>query len=306
MVGAVAIGPTGLGWPESGTVLELRSLRVTQAVAVGAALGLAGVLLQSLLRNPLASPDLLGVSGGAALGVAIESAILVAATGSAAGAALNPGGALLGAAAALAFVALLGQRGGLLDPISLVLVGVTISVICGSGVVAVQHTMPDRGQSTWAWTLGSLSDDAPWPHVLLVLALCAAGVIAATLGGRTLDAASTSDDEARSMGVRLGGVRAAQLVGAGLLTAGSVSLAGPIGFIGLVCPHAARLMIGPAHGTLAPASAILGAATVTLADAGVRGIDLPGGRLPLGVITTAVGGPLFVWLLRRELQRRSA
>ncbi len=292
--------PWTLALPDAPVVWELRGLRLAMGVGVGASLALAGVLLQSLLRNPLASPEILGLSAGAGLGVMAASYAAYRATGALFVYGGNVAPATLGAFAALALVYALSQRRGLLDPLTLVLTGVVVGIVAGAGTLLFQSLLPDRGQSTVIWFLGTLNDNASWGHVLGVLGGSAAAVAAAAALGPAMDAASLSEDEARAVGVRLGALRAGQFLAAGLLTAGSVSLAGPIGFVGLVCPHAVRLIAGPGHRTLAVAAPLLGAALVVGADAGVRLVDLGGGRLPLGVLTALIGGPVFILLLRRS------
>lgn len=288
----------GLAFPASADVLELRLLRLASGGAVGAALAIAGVFLQCLLRNPIASPDVLGLASGAGLGVTA-----LAYAGIAAGFAAAPGpgpasvAALAGAAAALALVLLFGRRRGRLDPLALILVGVVIGVIASAGTVFLQHLMPDRGLLWSRWLVGSLSDEATWAQAGAAwLAIAIAGGLGLRLAP-AMDASSLGDDEARSVGVRLHRLRLALFLGAGVLTAASVILAGPVAFVGLIAPHLVRLAAGPTHRLLVPAAAAAGAAIVILADALVKSIDLGAGRMPLGVITSILGGPLFVWML---------
>lgn len=287
-----------LAWPESGVVAELRGLRAATALTVGAALALAGVLLQALLRNPLASPDLIGVSSGASLAVVISGAL--AGASAAGGVMWHAAPALVGALLALALVFSLGQRRGLIDPVSLVLVGVIVSVLCGAGVLFVQHLRPDGTLGGARAIIGAFSDETPWSAVGVVAAATLAGLVAAMVLGPTLDAASLGDDEAASVGVPVAGLRFGLFVNAGMLTAGAVVLAGPIGFVGLIAPHLARLLVGPAHRGLAPAAALIGATILLLADAGVRLVDLGSGRMPIGIVTALIGGPVLLWMLRGE------
>ena len=293
------LGPTGTGWPDDGLVLELRAVRVVSGLVVGGSLGLAGVMLQLLLRNPLASPDLVGVSGGAALAVLVAAYIAYRA-GGAIPAAASPVAALAGAAGALAVVYAAAQRRGLIEPVSLILVGVIVGLTCGAGATAVQSLLPpDPARPVVRWMFGALSDDTGWPVLTITGAAMLLGLAWSVVRARTLDAATLSEDEARSVGVQLGRLRLGLFVWAGALTAGSVVIAGPIGFVGLVCPHAVRLLAGPRHGALAIGAVLAGAALVVGADAMVRVIDLGSGRLPIGVLTTLLGGPVFLVLLRR-------
>ncbi len=296
--------PDGLEWPRDNLEMQLRLLRIACAVTVGAALAVSGVMLQALLRNPLAEPAVLGLTSGAGLGVVIAIYASYAATGAIAIYAPPVLPALIGALLTLALVGALAQRRGLLDPVSLILVGVVTSLVLGAGIVFVQHLLPDRGVAmAMRWIMGSLSDETPWSRVALIGAVTTVGAALGVALGRAMDAAALSDDEARSLGVPLNALRAMLFITSGALAAGAVVLAGPIGFVGLVAPHAVRRIAGPRHRSLILSSALLGAALIVLADAGVRLIDLGAGRMPIGVITAILGGPAFLWLLRRESLR---
>lgn len=295
------VGGAELGLPDSSIVWELRGIRLAAGVCVGACLAVAGVLLQSLLRNPLASPDLMGLAAGAGFAVMLASYLAQqgggGATGAVSWAAFGPA-ALVGSLGALVLVYVLSQRSWLIDPISMVLVGVIVSVVFGAAAVFVQHLMPDRGEQARRWLMGLLSDELRWRDIAVLGAITVCGVGASVWLGRAMDAATLGEDEARSVGVPLGKLRAAQFVLAGLLTAVTVVVAGPIGFVGLVCPHAARLLGGPGHRWLVVGAGIAGAALVVGSDALVKSTNVGGGRLPIGVVTAVIGGPVFVVLLR--------
>ncbi len=288
--------------------VSLRIGRVAAAVIVGAALAVGGVLLQRLLRNPLASPDVLGCTSGATLGVIVAifiqyrvGAVMGAAPGSLGAISWQGGPALIGAMAALGVVYLLGHRRGMLDPLGVVLIGVVVSIMCGALVMLVQHLMPDVGYSTMRLLIGSLSDDMTSTQLWVIGGVVAAGVGAAIAMGPAMDAAALGEDEAASVGVNWRVLRVTMFVLCGVLTACAVVLAGPVGFVGLVSPHAARLMLGRSSlgRVLVGASAIAGAALVVWADWLVKVVDLGSGRLPLGVVTALVGGPMLVVLVRR-------
>ncbi len=281
-------------------ILELRVQRAAAGSVVGAALAIAGVMLQCLFRNPLASPDLLGMASGAGLGVVGAAYARFLATGLIAqvGLAFTGPPALAGALGALALTYLLSQRRGFIDPPSLLLVGVIVGILAASATVFIQHLLPDRGLAVLRWLLGAISDEVSWPQIFTVGAMVAAIAIAAARLGPALDAASLGDDEARSLGVPLAGLRAFLFLGAGVLCAGSVVMAGPVAFIGLICPHLVRMAVGPSHKPLVIASAFLGAALVVLADTLVKVVELPSGRLPIGVLTSLIGGPMLIFLLR--------
>lgn len=301
MLVRLGVGPEGLEWPRDSTEWSLRGSRAASGAAVGAALAVAGVFLQALLRNPLAEPAVLGLTSGAGLGVVLSLYVSYATTGAMLLYRPPAEAALFGALAVLVIVGALGQRRGVLEPFTLVLTGVVTSLICGAGIVFVQHLLPDQGMAIASrWTFGAISDDVPAWWVVGVAGLAALCVAAGARWGPALDAATLSEDEARSLGVRLGPLRAGLFVASGALSAGAVLLAGPIGFVGLVCPHAVRLMCGARHRVVIPASALMGSALIVLADSGVRVADLGAGRMPIGVLTALLGGPIFLWLLRRE------
>lgn len=316
-IGAIAlrllVGPDGLGWPSEPGTLDIRATHLGTGAAVGVCLAIAGVFLQGLMRNPLASPDLLGLAAGAGLGIVVASYLSVAGEPSGAadleGAAL-PGGprawpALAGAFAALGLIWVLAQRRAQLEPVSLILIGVMVAIMASAATTLVARLLPDRGFGAMRWMLGSISADTPSSHIAIGGGVALAALAMGLWLGPTMDAATLSDDEARSVGVRLGWLRAALFVGSGVLTAIAVVLAGPIGFVGLVCPHMVRLAAGPHHRPLVVGAALAGVALVVGADALVRAIWTPTGRVPIGVLTALIGGPVFIMLLRRELRTAS-
>lgn len=290
------VGGDSVGVPESGAILDLRINRVLSGSAVGAGLAIAGVLLQSLLRNPLAAPDLLGLSAGAGFAVTLYALL----TGAAIGVASSAIPALLGAVLVLGFIWTLSQRRGLIDPVTMILVGVILAVLLGSGTSLLRTLMPDQGQSAARWMMGSISDSTGRATALGVWAMVASIGGLSWWMGRRFDAASMGEDEARSSGVPIRSIRIMQLIGAGALTAATIVVAGPIGFVGLVCPHAARMMLGPSHRSLIIGAACAGIALVVGADALVKAMPGPAGRVPVGVITSLIGGPVFLVILLRS------
>jgi iron complex transport system permease protein len=292
-------GALTLAWPaESYARFRLNALLVSGAV--GASLSIAGVLLQALLRNPLASPFVLGVSSGAGLGVTLSMYL-----GGTLGITLLEGdsnvvAALLGALLVLVIVHWLGRRHGVLDPLSLLLVGVIVAAMCGAIVMFLQRLVAGglRGEMM-LWMMGRIPQAVSNELLFTIGAITIAGLIVSTMMGRAMDVASLGEDEAQSVGLSLGRTRLGLFGIAGALTAGAVAVAGPIGFVGLIGPHLARLLIGARHGWLVPASAMCGAMIVIAADAASQAIDVGAGRLPVGVFTALLGGPAFIWLLRR-------
>jgi len=300
LVGGLDFSPA-----ERDIILSLRLTRVATAALTGASLALAGALLQGLLRNPLASPDLLGLASGAGLGVMIAIYL-----GYLAGAGLaDPGGigatgaAIIGACGALALVYLASQRRFFVEPVTLILVGVIVGVMCAGCITLIRHLLPDQGVAAARLLTGALRDDVRPMHLLITTIILTASTIAALAMHRWLDAASLSEDEAASVGVPINTVRLTQFLAAGALTAGSVVLAGPIGFVGLVAPHVVRMLLGPASRSLTIGCLLVGASLVIGADTLVALLRelFPGiGRLPLSVITALLGGPVFIWMLRRD------
>jgi iron complex transport system permease protein len=290
----------GLAWPDP-AYAHFRFTALLMGAVVGSSLAVAGVLLQALLRNPLASPFILGLSSGAGLGVMLAMYIGYVTGREAMVGGTNAGPALLGALAVLAIVYSLGRQRGLLDPISLVLVGVVVSAICGAVIMFLQRLVPGglRGDIL-TWMMGQVPQGIERLPLMLVTLLAIAGMLIAASMGRAMDAATLGDDEARSIGLSIGPLRLAMFVLAGALTAASVSVAGPIAFVGLVAPPAARLLISPRHGMLVFASALAGASLIIAADVASQALEFGAGRMPVGIFTALIGGPAFIWLLKHR------
>jgi iron complex transport system permease protein len=254
--------------------------------------------LQVLLRNPLASPWILGLSSGAGLGV--MSSMYIEHTY---GFSIMGGqsvGAVLGAVLALFLVYVLSRRRGGIDPMTMVLVGVVISVLCGAGIMLLQHAVPMglRGAFT-TWLMGSLPEIESWwkLFVLGFMTLCGISIIA--WWGPTLDAACLSDDEATSIGVHLPSIRRKLFITSSVLAAIGVILAGPIAFVGLIAPHGARLLLSGSHRILTIVTAMTGALLLVCADDIRQLVELGSGRLPIGIVTSIFGGLVCLFLLLR-------
>lgn len=277
-------------------VLGLRTPRVVLAALCGAALALSGATSQALLRNPLADPYILGISSGAAVG-AVGAVLFGVENGPVW---LLPTAAFAGSLTALVLVVRIATIAGeALDSRILILAGVVVAAF-GNAIVLLCLTFADveSFRSAIFWMMGSLSG-ATWMRVLtLGLPLVVAAV---TLFGyaRSLDALSIGDTTAAALGVSVERTKRTCFVLASLLAAVSVSVSGVVGFVGLVTPHAIRLLWGSEHRLLLPASSLLGASFLVFADLGARSIA-PATELPLGVVTALVGVPFFVMLLRRR------
>lgn len=305
--GRVMVGATTVGLPAgeaAGLVWELRLHRVAMAATVGAALAVGGVALQTLLRNPLAEPYILGLSTGAAAGVMAQS-LLFYYMGIALGA--SHIGALVGAMASMLIVYAASRRHGVLDPLGLLLTGVVLGTINGSIVMLLNYLAGPGGlrDNLMRWMMGYLNESTGETTLGLVAGVTLAGTVVLLMTHRAMDVATLSESEARSLGVPLAGLRTVLFVIASVLAAGAVVLAGPIAFVGLICPHLARLMLGPRHGPVLLASALLGASLIIAADMASAAIALSGrtGVMPIGIFTAMLGGPVFLWMLRPHLGR---
>lgn len=284
-----------------GDVLELRLGRTVSALAVGASLGVSGALLQALLRNPLASPFVLGLANGAGLGVVIAIWIGYLLDNPLIRQSASLAAALLGALVALGLVYALGRKRGQVEPLSLVLVGVVLSAVFGAVTLFFLHLLPPAEMAVLTrWMMGAISDERSWPLIWLLFTAALLGTLAATLLARPIDAMMLGDEDAVGVGAPLRRLRPTLLLLAGFLTAAAVVLAGPLSFVGLVAPHLVRRAGSPLHRLLIPGSALLGAAMVVGADAFVGAVRVAGGRLPIGIFTALIGGPVFLWILRRE------
>ncbi len=280
-------------------LFAIRLPRVLGAALVGAALSAAGVLFQGLLRNPLADPYALGVSGGAALGGALG--FLLSLSFSFLGFGTVPILAFLGAVLAMSLVYGLARVGGHAPVVNLLLAGFAISAIMGYAV-SLLLILNDRLQlnlpRVYGWLLGGVSV-TQWSQLAVAGGMIGAGLAGGWVLGRSLDAMGLGEEMAHQLGISVERDKRLVIVLGSLLTGAAVALAGLIGFVGLIAPHVTRLAIGPRHRLLLPAAALLGAAFLVLADLLARSL-LPPIEIPVGILTAFVGGPFFLWLLRRE------
>ncbi|MDA2813082.1 iron ABC transporter permease [Nocardiopsis sp. RSe5-2] len=286
--------PAPAASPEAYIVWELRGPRAVQAVFTGAGLAVAGAVVQALVRNPVADPHLLGLSSGASTGAVLA----MAAAGAAAGPLVLPGAAFAGAAAAGAAVFLLARTRGTLEPLRLVLVGVAVGQLLGGATsfLVLRQASGDAQQQVLFWLLGSLAG-ARWPLALGCAAAVTALLALLTARARTLDALALGAEGAAALGVRADRARAVLFAAAALLTGTVVAVAGAIGFVGLVVPNLARLLVGAGHRRVLPAAALLGALMLVAADLAARTALRPT-ELPIGILTAVVGVPFLVAALR--------
>jgi iron complex transport system permease protein len=283
---------SGLTTTEATILLELRLPRVVLALLVGGLLALAGGAYQGVFRNPLADPYLLGIAAGAGLGATVAFVV----DGSDA---WVPAAAFVGALLAVGASAVIAGsiKGGSRGP-TLILAGVAMA----SFLTAVQTWLQQRDAETlrqvYAWILGRLST-VGWGEVgiLVPYAVIAGAVL--LLHGRLLDVMAFGDDEAGSLGVEVGRVRWTVLAAASLATAAAVAVSGLIGFVGIVIPHAVRLLVGTSYRAILPLSLLGGGAFLVLADLLARTVAAPS-EVPIGVITAFVGAPFFLFVLYRQ------
>ena len=289
-------GESGLAANVQAVVTQVRAPRVAGAIAVGAALAAAGAAYQGLFKNPLVSPDILGVTAGCALGAGI--AILLSLPIGAIQALAFVGG-LLAVGLVVAVSTWVGGRDPLL---TLVLTGVVVGSLFGAGIALVKYVSDPYNQlpAITFWLLGSFTGALP-RDLPATLAPNAVGLVPLILLRGRLDVLSLSEDEARSLGVNVTVVRLTVIVCATLITASAVALAGTIGWVGLVIPHAARLLVGAPFARVLPLSLLLGAAFMLAVDTICR--TAFGTEVPPGVVTAFVGTPVFIALLAISFRR---
>ena len=271
-------------------IFQIRAPRAIAAVLIGAALAAAGAVYQNLFRNPLVSPDILGVSSGAAFGavLAILLALPVVAV---------QGFAFAGGLMAVAMVVVIGNAVRGHDPnLALILTGVVVGTLLGAGIAMVKYLADPYNQlpAITFWLLGSLSSISP-DDLKVAVPLVLTGLVPIWLLRWRMNVLSLSDDEARALGVNVSRLRFGLVASATLITAAAVAISGIIGWIGLLIPHAARLLVGPEFTRMLPLSMLLGACFLLAVDTVAR--VAASIEIPPGVLTALIGAPLFLWLL---------
>ena len=300
--------------PDATILFSLRLPRVALAAIVGCALATAGTALQALLRNPLAEPFVLGVSGGAALGgsIVLVAAVALARLGGGALAAAEAGpsvaaGAVAGAALSTFVVFGLGRIGGKLVPEAALLVGIVFNSFVAGVITLMKLLVPaEQASRLTYWLVGAVGEES---GATLALGAALVGISVAVLLALSarVNLLTLADEEAASLGLDVRRARGTVFFAASAATGAAVALGGMVGFVGLIVPHVARRLVGPDHRLLLPTSALFGAAFLVLADAVARLAFLPlGTEPPVGAVTAFVGGPFFLWLLRRTEAREGA
>lgn len=298
--GAVAIPVSALGDILSGggdnasrqILLNIRLPRAIVAALVGMNLAVSGAVLQAVMKNPLADPHIIGISSGAGL-----AGIFVIVLFPALEYLIVPT-AFCGAMLAAACIYILAWKNGI-RPLRIVLAGVAVSSFLGAGISAILVLYSDRVHGALMWMVGGLAARS-WPHVEIILPYAVIGFILAVCGACYLNILQLGDDVAKGLGVNVELVRLVFTAIGALLAASAVSVAGLLGFVGLIVPHTVRLLTGSDYRFLIPSSALLGIAVVTYSDTLARVAFAPL-ELPVGIFMAALGAPFFLFLLRKEL-----
>ncbi|MDQ1216894.1 MULTISPECIES: FecCD family ABC transporter permease [Microbacterium] len=285
----------GEGSPEATFVVaELRIPRTVVGLLAGAALGVAGALMQAFTRNPLADPGILGVNAGAALAVALGMAVLGVRAASG-----TVWFAFVGALAVTVAVYLIGSGGrGAAGPIRLTLAGVALGAVLSGITTGIVLSDPDAFDAMRSWNAGSLLGRG-WDTIVPVAPFIAVGLVLALVLGAGLNAVALGDDVARAQGANLAGIRIGVIVAVTLLAGAATALAGPISFVGLMVPHIARWLFGADHRVILAVSALLAPVVVLAADVVGRVLIAPA-ELPVGIVTAFVGAPILIALARRR------
>ncbi|HAD87371.1 MAG TPA: iron ABC transporter [Rhodospirillaceae bacterium] len=287
---------------QEAVLAAIRLPRVLLAAVVGAALAVSGAAMQGLFRNPLADPGLIGIASGAALAVA---AVIVLA-GPLSGLFGLYGLAVAAFAGGLATCVLIfrfTQLTGAFSVTYMLLAGIAVNAIAGAGTGFLTYLSDDQQlRALTFWTMGSLGG-ALWPAVVVVATVAVPATVMLVRHAGEINILLLGEDEARHLGVDTDRLKRVVIVSAALSVGAAVAVSGIIGFVGLVVPHLVRLTIGPDHRVLIPASAVLGAALLVVADTCARTIVAPA-EMPVGIVTSLIGGPFFLWLLLKQYSGR--
>jgi len=276
----------------------IRLPRVVMALVIGAALAVSGLIMQAVFGNPLAEPGVVGVSSGAALGACAAIVLGLSFAGEWTIALM----AFAGGLAATLVVYAFSRSGGKTEVVTLLLTGIAVNAVGGAGIAFLSFLGDTQAREQIVfWPLGSLNGSR-WVQVGVVLPIIAIGIAVAFLLARRLDLLSLGEKQARHLGVDVERLRIVAIVVVALLVGAAVAFAGIIAFVGLVVPHLLRMILGPAHLPLMITSTIGGALLLTVADLVAR-TAVPYADLPIGMLTSIVGGPFFFWLLRRTRRR---
>jgi iron complex transport system permease protein len=278
---------------ERWVIINIRLPRIVLAAIVGGSLAIAGATMQGLFRNPMASPSVLGISSGAAFGASLAIVLGISWTS---GAFAIPAMAFVFSFVTLFIVyAVSRTKGGYVPVETLLLAGIAIGSLFSALVSAMQYFVGEQLAGVVFWMMGGL-DEATWDQVLISMAPVILGASVIMALSRDLNAMMVGEEQAGNLGINVNRVRLVLLLAASLVTAIAVSVSGVIGFVGLIIPHVVRILVGPDHRILLPASIISGALFLILTDTLARTIISPA-ELPVGIITSLLGAPFFIYLL---------
>ncbi len=302
LVGAVEISLTDIAAVISGDssgvnyhiIYNIRLPRIIVGAMAGINLALAGAILQGVLRNPLADPGIIGVTAGAGLAAMVIMILFPERSG------LVPMFAFIGAITAALLVYLISWKKGI-NPLRLILAGVAVAAFFGAIISTLMVFHSDKVQGTINWMVGGFQGRS-WGHVSTIIPYTAAGVVITILGSRYLNILMLGDDVAKGLGMRVEMTRLGFIALASFLAASAVSVAGLLGFVGLITPHAVRLVVGSDNRLVLPFSALFGAVLIVFADTLARTIFNPV-EIPVGVLMAFLGAPFFLYLLRGAMKR---
>ncbi|MCU1440908.1 MAG: iron transporter permease [Rhodoglobus sp.] len=315
MLGQLAVTPTEVvgsvlratgipnGWAPTDPIVEstlwvVRFPRIAMGLAVGAALAVAGAVMQAIFGNPLAEPGVVGVSSGGAFGAAVAIVLGLTSFGVGTLAVFAFAGSLL----ATMLVYVVSRANGRTEVVTLLLTGIAVNAFAGAGLAFLLFIADSGGREQIVfWQLGSLNGSR-WQEVAIVAAVAALGTAAAIVLGRRFDILALGERNARHLGVNVEALRIGSIILVALLTGVAVAFCGIIAFVGLVVPHVIRMVIGPAHRALIVASSFGGGALMVFSDLLARSVVV-GADLPIGLLTSLIGGPFFFFLLFRQRKR---
>ncbi|MFN0156860.1 MAG: FecCD family ABC transporter permease [Bacteroidota bacterium] len=274
-------------------LLTIRLPRVLLAALVGAGLSIAGVVFQAMLRNPLAEPYILGISSGGTIGAILAIGFSVGASHI-----TTPAASFIGSGLVMLLVYAIAQRRGKLDTFTLLLAGVMIGAFFNAAVLMLIAVFNQELRNAFLWLMGNLSS-ASMESLVVVAPFLIASCVLLLFHGRSFNLISTGDETAMQLGVEVTKVKRRAYLLASLITGLVVSVSGVIGFVGLIIPHICRMLFGPDHRLLLPASCLLGASFLIVADIISRTALAPT-EIPVGAVTAAIGAPVFIYLLRKS------
>lgn len=294
----LSVGPLGAVTMAEQVLWQIRLPRLVLGLLVGAALGVGGALMQAVFANPLAEPSVIGVTSGAGVG----AALVIVSGFSVLGTSTVPVAAFVAGLLTTALVYGLSRFNGKVRVVNLLLVGIAVNAVAGAVISLAMFFAPTTSREQIIfWQMGSLAG-AQWAHVSVVVVIVAAGMIGALMVSKQLDYLALGERAATHVGINVVRMRVLAIVLATLLTAGAVSYAGIIGFVGLIVPHIVRTVAGPSNVVLIPASALGGAVLIGCADIASRTL-VAFADLPVGIFTAVVGGPVFFILLRQMMRK---